>query len=191
MKKIITLLTLTISSIFLSACGGGGTTATDNGSSLTLVNAYGTNITVSSTALKTGISTSCFPDYTTATTGRIQTLKIVDSTYTWTVSRYANDLTCSGTPAVGSVVGTYTVGSNTKIAGWDTVPNKASDNATPLPTDASYTILNSTVTSSTEADSSVGDKNQTGYIIDDSSSNGLIIYNLYMDTGFKDQPYIQ
>ena len=191
MKKIITLFTLTVSSILLSACGG-GTTATDSGSSLTLVNAYGTDITVSSTALKTGISTSCFPDYVTATTGRTHTIKIVDSTYTWTVSRYANDLTCSGTPTIESVVGTYTVGSNTKIVGWDTVPNKASDNATPLPTDASYTILNTTVTNSTSVDfGTVGQKYETGYIIDDSLPNGLVIYNLYNGIGTLEQPYIQ
>ena len=192
MKNIITLLTLTISSILLSACGGGGTTATDSGSSLTFVNADGNkDIIINNTALKTGISTKCFSYTNSATTGRINTLKIVDADYTWTTKIYSNDTNCTTTPTTGTATATLVVRPNSKISSWDTVPNKSSDNSTPLPSDASYTVIYATVTSVTSPDlGTVGTTYPGGYIIDDSSSK-LVIYNLYQGVGQIDQPYVQ
>lgn len=199
MKKIIILFTLTISSILLSACGGGGTTATDSGSSLTIVNADGVDLTVNNTELNSGISTACFADYTTATTGRTHTIKVVDSNYTWTVKQYSNDLTCTAAnPTVNIVEGTYTTGDNMTVSSWEGgfPPTKAGNNSTTLPTNASFTILQTTVTSTTSADfGTVGQKYNQGFIIDDSLAQRLFIYNAFDNggtySGGVSNPYIK
>lgn len=196
MKNIIIRLTLTSSLILLAACGGGGGGSSSSvGAALTIVDADGTDIAVNNTALNAGVTTACFtyPGEEVSGPGRIQTLKIVDSTYTWTLKLHDGNYDCSLSPtSTVTVKGTYTVKSTANIVGWDgTVPTKQ-DGSASLPTTASYTLLNTTVTSSSDNAYAIpGTQYDSGYIIDNSKAGSLAVYNLYGDIAQVDAFYIE
>lgn len=191
MINSIKRLTIIISLISLAACGGGdGDGGGDNTSSITLVNAYGVDVTANSIDLQSGISTDCYTETGDPTTGFIQTMQVIDSAYTFTSKAYGNDSKCADVAdTTGEVKGTIVVGASAKLKGWltgsndnpdTTAPNKASDSSTPIADDASYSPLTVTITSLSAniTNNEVGDVITTGFVIDDSLPTGVILYNV-------------
>lgn len=194
MINTISRILLTSSVIALTACGGGGgdDTTTDTTSppppaSITLKTATSGSVDLSTTELSGSITTAC---YANNSNGRIDSVSISDLTWTYNEYTYSGDTSCSTTPITQTVVATLSIGADSTIDvnnnGWidgnntplTAPPPSALDSNTSLPDISAYTIINGEVTSSTLQGISAGDTFSSGYVIDDSSPDGVVLYRV-------------
>lgn len=191
MKNTISRILIMSSLAILVACGGGGddtsTNDTNDGSTaLSLVNAFGISVQTDTAQLPATISTICYEDNSVSPVDGIKdTLTISGTTVTYSSSKYTADTTCSNTPTITSFTADLTVDQDVSIVDWvdsqnqsATAPAKASDSGTQLSATAPYTRINITITESNFPGVTVGMQSNQGYVIDDSSSDGVILYRV-------------
>lgn len=182
MFKNSTAVTLTALSLLLAGCGGSDSDPDSNNdpdpASLSVKNANLANVDIQG-----AYSTGC---YGASVDGVEESIDITADSWTYTVHTYAGDTTCTaGGPAQEQVVATLTVGSDLAVTGWvngngDTVnaPELADGSVTLLPSNSAYTLLNLEVTSSSMTGIAAGDSVPAGYVVDNSSTDGLVLYRL-------------
>ena len=178
MKNIIFRIFILGSLVALTACGGGGGgTTTPPASTISLIAADSSSIDLQSTDLQGAISTTC---YANNSNGIIETVSISGTTWTYTVDTYTGDTTCSNTPSTTTAVATLTIGSNQNVVSWEngTIPTYAATPSTSLPTNAPYTVISGEVTSSNNPDIAAGITFSSGYVIDNSSTSGVVLYRV-------------
>ncbi len=103
-----------------------------------------------------------------------------DTQWTYTVKTHAGDNTCSNLTSTTTAVATIEVGSNKRLKSWidgkrayANPPATAADSLKLLPVDAPYTIA-----SSNNPSISVGQSFREGYIMDNSSAVGIVLYRI-------------
>lgn len=186
MKYSISKIILAGSLIALTACGGGSggdTTPNSETTVVSLTTADSGTINLASTDLQGAISTAC---YTNNSNGVKETVSINATTWTYSVNTYPGDSTCSSTPTTTTAVATLSVGGEQTVGEWvdgnsqtaQKIPTYEADPSTELPTEAPYTVINGEVTSSNNPDIATGISFSTGYVIDNSSVDGVTIYRV-------------
>ena len=191
MINTFTRFIILTSLITITACGGGGgdTGGGDtggDGTALSLANAFGGTIETNTAQLPSSISTVCYEDNEVSPADGIKdTLTISGTTVTYSSSKYTADTTCSNTPTTTSFTADLTVDQDVIIVDWidgqnqsTPAPAKASDSGTLLSATAPYTRINITITESNFPGVTVGMQSNQGYVIDDSSSDGVILYRV-------------
>lgn len=189
MINIVTQLTIATSLVFLVACGGGGDSSTSSSSSsssggtssLSLITASGSTITTDTSKL-TSISTAC---YASGGGYAKDTISVVDSIYTYTNTDFS-DAACTTQSSTYNFTADLIVDQDIAISGWidgqknplATPPGRAGYPTSPLPATPQYTRINFTITSSTTSNVTVGMKSNFGFVIDDSITNGVVLYRV-------------
>lgn len=152
-------------------------------SSYSLLTATTGAINLQSGDIQGSINTACYVDG--SSNGIIENISISDTTWTYTVKTYASDAACTNTPTTTTAVATLTVGSNRRVSRWIngsgvtvTPPATALDSGKLLPSDAPYTVIHGVVTSSNNPDINVAQTFSSGYVIDKSSTGGVVLYRV-------------
>lgn len=155
-------------------------------STVSLLTATSGALNLQSGDLQGSISTACYVDGNSD--GIIETVSMNDTQWTYTVKTHAGDNTCATPTSTTTAVATLTVGSNKKTTSWidgsgvGVSPPKTADLTddplNSLPADTPYTTFNGLVTSSTNPSISVGQSFSEGYIIDNSSTSGVVLYRI-------------
>ena len=200
MINTLSRILLTGSVLALTACGGGGgdagggDTGGDTGSggetpqsSITLKTATGGTVDLNTSELAGSITTEC---YTNNSNGRIDSLSMSGLIWTYKEHTYAGDTSCSSTPATATATATLTIGNDSIIQSWIDGNNGANLNpplaaindGTTVPTTPAYTIINGIITNSDITGVTTGYQFSSGYVIDDSSSDGVVLYRVQNTT---------
>ena len=184
MKNTISRILIMGSLVVLTACGGGGDTVTPAPSTaLTLITAFDTTVQTDSVDLANGISTAC---YASDTAYQQATASIVDSVWSYSQMTYS-DADCATSPtAISSFKASLVIDQDVTINGWidgngnalTPPPAKASDPSTALSTTVKYTRINVTFTESNFTGINVDDTSNVGFVIDNSSADGVVLYRV-------------
>ena len=172
----------------LVACGGGGgggsTPPPAGTSSINLINASGVTVTADAAGLAAGISTACY--YSNDDSAYIQeTTSVVGTVASYAQKHYSDD-TCTTLTATLSFKADVVVGQDLDITDWidgmgdplTTPPGKASDSSVALPVTPKYTKLDLTISETSYPGISINDTTVLGFVIDDSSTEGVVLYRV-------------
>ena len=172
--------------VTLAACGGGGGGDSGDGgetppppvTNYSVKTATDGTIDLQTSQLQGSINTAC---YTNNSNCRIDTVSISGLTWTYKEHTYPGDTSCQFSPITQTAIATLTVGNNSTIAAWTgtgvTPPASAADPDIDL-AGAAYTIINGTITDSTITGIDVDFQFSSGYVIDDSSADGVVLYRV-------------
>ncbi|MDH5426354.1 MAG: hypothetical protein OEY29_15305 [Gammaproteobacteria bacterium] len=177
MQTIISRILILGSLAILAACGGGADPAAPTLPTITasLIAADSSSIDLQGTDLQGPISTAC---YANNSNGIVETVSISGLTWTYTVNTHPGDTTCANTPTTTTAVATLTIDSDQTVVNWvDDIQNPVAAPAN-IPADAPYTLLHAVITSSDIPYLALGSTLSLGYVIDNSSTDGVVLYSI-------------